>query len=99
MAGWQPIPHARTSDPAVQIERFGDCKSDSLYFTLLNTARQAKEVAVEIDLVALGLAEKKLSASVLSSTARLEVTRRGQTAILTLKLSPGDTEAVLLRYD
>jgi hypothetical protein len=93
-AGWQPITHARTSDADVGIERFGDGKEGSLYFTLLNTANEAKEVAVEIDLAALGLAEKELSANALSSTTQPQLSRRDGAAILTLKLSPGDSEAI-----
>lgn len=93
-AGWQPITHARTSDADVGIERFGDGKEGSLYFTLLNTANEAKEVAVEIELAALGLAEKELSANALSSTTQPQLSRRDGAAILTLKLSPGDSEAI-----
>ena len=98
-AGWQPIPYARTSDPDVRIERFGDGKDCNLYFTLLNTASEEKEVAVEIDLAALGLAEKGLFANALSSTAQPQLSRRDGAAILTLKLSPGDSEAILLRHE
>jgi len=93
-AGWQPIPHARTSDPDVRIERFGDGEDGSLYFTLLNTASEEKEVAVEIDLAALGLAEKELSANALSSTTQPQLSRRDGAAILTRKLSPSDSEAI-----
>lgn len=93
-AGWQPIPYARTSDPDVRIERFGDGKDCNLYFTLLNTASEEKEVAVEIDLAALGLAEKGLFANALSSTAQPQLSRRDGAAILTLKLSPSDSEAI-----
>jgi hypothetical protein len=96
-AGWQPIPCATVPDSAVRIERYGDGKDDTLYFTLLNTASEAKEVAAEIDLAALGLAGKELSGDVLGSTTQLQLTRRGQTAILNLKLSPGDSEAIRLR--
>jgi len=96
-AGWQPMTHARTSDPAVRIERFGDGRDNRLYFTLLNTAKEAKEISVEIDLAALGFTRKGVSASVLSSTIRLPLTTRDQVAVLTLKLAPGHAEAVRLR--
>jgi hypothetical protein len=49
-------------------------------------------------LAASGLAGKKLSGDILTSTARLRLTKRAQTAILTLT-PPGDTEAVLLRHE
>lgn len=98
-AGWQPITHAKTSDADVRIERYGDGHDGRLYLTLLNTSGEAKEAVVEIDLAGLGLAGKKLSANVLSSGAQLQPAGRGQTAILTLRLGPGDTEAARLRFD
>jgi hypothetical protein len=99
MAGWQPIPHAQASDPDVRVERFGDGRDGRLFFTVLNTSNEAKEVTLEIDIAAVGLGEKSLAAGTVASQRRLEVTRNGQNARLTLKLAPDDSEAILLRLE
>jgi hypothetical protein len=83
----------------VQIERYGDDKEGKLYFSFLNTGKEAKELSAEIDLAALGLTGKRLSGDILTSTAQLPLMSRAQTAILTLNLPPGDTEAILLRCE
>lgn len=98
-AGWQPVTHARTSDANVRIERYGDGKDGKLYFSFLNTGKKPKELTAEIDLAALGLAGKRLSGDILTSTTPLRLARRDQSDILTLKLPPGETEAVLLRHE
>lgn len=99
MAGWQPIPHARASDPDVRVERFGDGRDGRLYLTLLNMSNEGKEVVVEMDSAAVGLAEKKLAAETLTSKTRLELTKNRQNISLRLKLSPGDSEAIVLRLE
>lgn len=93
-AGWQPIPHAKSSDPEVRIERYGE--GSPCYLTLLNASGKAKTVVVEVDLAALGLAGGELAADVLSSDRRLHMTRKGNVAALTLELSPNDSEVVRL---
>ncbi len=98
-AGWQPVTHARTSDPDVRIERYGDGKDGKLYFSFLNTGKEPKQLTPEIDLAALCLTGKRLSGDILTSSTRLRLTRRAQTAILSLNLPPGDTEAVGLRCE
>ena len=54
-AGWQPLTFARSSDPAVLIERFGNLSAGALYLTLRNTAAAEKDVTVTLDLDRLGL--------------------------------------------
>jgi hypothetical protein len=53
-AGWQPIPHARTGNADVWIERWGTAPP-ALFFTLMNTGRAPQKVSVAIDRNALGL--------------------------------------------
>lgn len=54
-AGWEPITGARTTNPAVMIERFGTARSRNLHFTVRNTARQDEQVTAIIDAASLGL--------------------------------------------
>ncbi len=96
-AGWQPIPHAATFDPDVRIERYGESLDRGLYFTLLNTSSKKKEATVEVDLAAVGLAGRQFSAAIVSSTAVIQLDWRGRVVLMTLTLSPGDTEVVRLR--
>ncbi len=46
-AGWQPVTLARTDDPDVWIERFGDGKT--LYLTVFNPSATRKTVTVTLD--------------------------------------------------
>ncbi len=43
-AGWEPITHARTSDPRIYVERWGRAM-----FTVLNSSAQAVEATLQID--------------------------------------------------
>ena len=54
-AGWEPVTHARTNDPAVRVERFGSVPNRSLHFTLRNDAGEPKQVELSMDTRALGL--------------------------------------------
>jgi len=55
-AGWEPVTNAKTSDPAVWIERFGPTSDGTVYFTVLNTAPDARIATVEVDAGAWGMA-------------------------------------------
>ena len=55
-AGWLPIPHVRTDNPAVWVERWG-VTAPSLYFTLLNTAATAQTATLRLETKALRLQE------------------------------------------
>jgi hypothetical protein len=98
-AGWQPITHARSSDPAVRIERYGDAANGSCYFTLLNTSTEERTVSVNINAGDLGLAAKRLHAKPLGSTSELPLLTEGEKVMLRLRLSPGDSQALLLQSD
>ncbi len=53
-AGWEPIPHARTTSGMV-VERFGNASGDDLHFTLRNDSAVAVETELVIDAGALRL--------------------------------------------
>ena len=48
-AGWEPITRAKTDDPAVWVERFGQTPETGLYFTVMNTADEAKHVTLSFE--------------------------------------------------
>ena len=52
-AGWEPVTHARASDEALWLERFGT-GTKGLFFTAYNPTMAAKSVEVAMDLDALG---------------------------------------------
>ncbi|HTL27561.1 MAG TPA: hypothetical protein VL282_00005, partial [Tepidisphaeraceae bacterium] len=55
-AGWQPITHARSSDPNIGIERWGTGESEkSLLFSVMNLAKAQATADISIDAKALSL--------------------------------------------
>ena len=52
-AGWEPVTHARSSDPAVYVERWGS--GASLRLTLRNDSTAARSATVTVDAAAVGL--------------------------------------------
>lgn len=60
LAGWEPTTRARSSNPAVFVERFGP-KQGVLWFTLLNEEQQAQSTTLSIDLQPFGLKPAEVS--------------------------------------
>lgn len=87
-AGWEPVTHARASDPRVRIERFGQPK-DGVYLTLLNTAAEPVQTRLEVDTKALGLPERL--------TARDLLDGREFRAPFTLSLAPDEIRILHLQ--
>lgn len=54
-AGWRPVQHARCSNPALLIERFGAAPENGIYLTLFNDTGEAQRGPVSIEFAALGL--------------------------------------------
>jgi hypothetical protein len=79
-AGWRPITNARSSDPRVHVERFGDH-----YLTVFNDSRKRRTAALTLD----GLDEPKSSRDLVTGRA---ITWREGTAKLTLE---GEDVAVI----
>jgi len=95
-AGWQPITCARISDEEVRIERYGDARKGHVYFTLLNISDKPKAVSLEVDLAAIGLANRAAFAEILSSDRPVRLLGKGNVAIIAIELSPGDSEVIRL---
>ena len=79
-AGWEPVTNARASEQDVRVERFGP-NDDMVYFTLLNEGAEAREVALTLDLEALGGADMGAAAELLSGEA---------TSLGAIALEPGE---------
>ncbi len=58
-AGWEPLTYARTSNPNVWIERFGDppTRPKGLYFTIYNPTDITRTTAITIESAPLGLTD------------------------------------------
>ncbi len=55
-AGWQPVTHARSSDPAVWLERWGPGADGAVYLSIYNSAEDERAVGVTVATEELGLA-------------------------------------------
>ena len=98
-AGWEPVTHARTSNQAVWVERFGTGSEGTLHFTVRNETSNPIAYRLRIDLDAL---EMSSSAAV---TVVEEVTRRrvravtedgGVRAIIPSTIPPASTRVFTL---
>jgi len=58
LAGWEPVTHARSSEPNVYVERFGS--RDIIWLTLLNEQAQPFATTLTVDAAALGLNPARL---------------------------------------
>jgi hypothetical protein len=89
-AGWEPVTMARTSDPAVEAERFGPGKDGALYFTVRNGKDKAARVLLRLD----GELGRPKSAVELPSGEEISVTKTGG---VELALEPGEVAVVEIR--
>ena len=91
-AGWQPVTRAKSSDPAVCVERFGDPGETPLYFTVFNDSGESRSLRVEMDLASLGRADKEVAVFEMISGEVPALDGRG---VVLLALAP--EQACLLR--
>lgn len=72
-AGWQPVTHARSSNPAILVERFGPDSTGTHYFTIFNDSEQGQQGAISIENTALNVRSNPQGIDLLSQTpVRLE---------------------------
>ena len=95
-AGWQPVTQARTSDPAVYIERFGDWPR--LHFTLRNTLEVTVTVGITMEAEALGLPAVPITATALLADEQYPLNAPGPTRTLTVALAPQAGELLCLTW-
>ena len=91
-AGWEVIPHARTSQPDIYVERYG-----TRFFTLFNDSKQARDVTLAVDLRGLGLTNATLHAVNLLSGGDLTIKRSGSDLLITAHLNPEEAAVVELK--
>jgi len=88
-AGWEPVTHARASDPNVACERYGS--GDVVYFGLVNFGNKPVECNVCINLAALGMSPEEGEMSYIREVARgasLIESSEGELCKVKLKLDP-----------
>ena len=71
-AGWQPLPHARASDPGVKIERFGEARGRNL-ITVYNSSERPLTAEVTVDWPKLGLSRPPTRVRDFNTAESLEV--------------------------
>jgi hypothetical protein len=91
-AGWEPIPYARSADPAVYVERFG-----SRLFTVLNDSRASHATTVTIDLRALSLPLTTPHVVDLVSGKTISAQRLGTTLSIPVHLNGDEAAALALQ--
>ena len=94
-AGWQPVTRAKTSDPAVYIERFGDWPQ--LYFTLRNTQDVSATVSITVEADALGLPASPVAVMALLANENHSLDGSSASRTLTVTLGPQASEALYLK--
>lgn len=99
-AGWEPVTFARSSNPAVWVERFGSLADGDLVLTLRNETGQDQPFTLTLNLAALGLREPgPISAVELVSggARRLVVDSAGTGASISATIPRHSTFAVAVR--
>jgi hypothetical protein len=98
-AGWEPVTHARTSDPAVWVERFGPASRGLLLFTIRNetTIRRPYRMTIDLRALARGPVRRALARERVTDTAlAVSVDRSGARGVVSDVVPPGSTRVVAL---
>jgi len=96
LAGWEPVTHARCSDPGLLIERFGP-RDGVLWLTVLNDGGEATDSVVTVDLKALGLASGRVQAVDVLSGEWLPVRPQGDGGVrLDLRIRGRDVRCLCI---
>jgi hypothetical protein len=89
MAGWEPVTGARSSDPAIFIERYGPDPRGVVWLSVLNEEGRPRQTTLTLDAKALGLDPATARAQDMVSGRTLDL--RGKDGALTLDLDvPAD---------
>lgn len=97
-AGWEPVTHARTSDPMVYVERFGPG-----YLTLFNAAPDRREVRVRVlptapaRLAAAALLRDEISGAAYRAEAPAAISHDAQRGGRVFRFEIGSEECLVLR--
>lgn len=100
-AGWEPVPYATVSDPAVRVERYGR-HLPAQYFTLLNPTDNPRVVQLKVPEDAFGLwyrltpAERDLVAVEMSTSAALPLQTAYHGGILHTNVALGPQDVAVI---
>ena len=92
-AGWEPVTYARSSNPQVYVERFGE-PGGPLYFTLFSDSEQAQEAKIAFDLEQVGPGAGELNFRELITTGGLRAEVTGGEASLHVIIQPRDVKVL-----
>ncbi|HEX2267856.1 MAG TPA: hypothetical protein VHI97_06605, partial [Actinomycetota bacterium] len=98
-AGWEPVTHARTSDPAVWVERFGSPSRRLLTFTIRNETTIRRPYRLTIDFRALGRGPARGASArerVTDTVLPVSIDRTGARGVVSDVVPPGSTRVVAL---
>ncbi len=97
LAGWEPVTHARSLDPAVYAERFGPDSRGIVWLTVLNEdKRQHDSVIITVDTKALGIDARSVAAHDMVSGKTLDLKMNGDTATLNFSIPADGVMAIQL---
>lgn len=96
LAGWEPVTGARSSDPAVYVERYGPDERGTVWLTVLNEESRAHSTTLTIDAKGLGLDVKTVRAQDLVSETTLPLKVTGNVLSLDLQVPPDGVYAIQL---
>lgn len=95
LAGWEPTTRARSSNPAVFVERFGP-RQGVIWFSLLNEEQQAQSTTLAIDLQPFGLKPAEVRGVDLVSGAPVPLRASGGSVVAELQIAADGVMALQL---
>lgn len=96
LAGWEPVTHARSSNPEVYVERYGPAADGVVWLSLLNEGKQAQATRLTIASRALGLPRSGVQAVDLVSGRTVALSAQGETLTAELTVEPEGVMALQL---
>jgi hypothetical protein len=92
-AGWDPITHARSSNPSVYVERYGN-----RYLALLNSSSTPVTTTVRIEAMLWPGTSRGMAPTVADALTgeKIAATNRAGTQLLSVTLKPGETRVLQL---
>jgi len=91
-AGWEPITHARSSNPGIWVERWGDGNQGKVYLTVFNPGKETLTGRIQVEAGALLLKGK--AKALLPEGSQMKVSRSGQRMNIAVTLK-GEDVAVM----
>lgn len=96
LAGWEPVTYARSSDPAVYVERFGPDAGGVVWLTLLNEEPRPHATTLTIDAAGLGLDARTVKARDLVAGETIALVAQGKTLTASLQVPADGVLAIQL---